>query len=158
PLPLRHARASSRAPSRKPNPLAPRGNARVEPCGGAKPHAIRSPFHKAILPALRAFPQHSLFTDTRRQARRALRVRRLPAHFQRSKMGRQPAANEAGRAMTALTLVRPGGELTQTTAGEASANAVVFDAAAKHAERIKDATALEKALIGKLDAQRAFVA
>jgi hypothetical protein len=48
--------------------------------------------------------------------------------------------------------------LAKAKAGKAAANYHAFDKAAEIAERVKDAKALEKALIGKLDAQRDFAA
>jgi DNA N-6-adenine-methyltransferase (Dam) len=48
--------------------------------------------------------------------------------------------------------------LAEVKAGKAAAKFHAFDKAAEIAERVKDATALEKALIGKLEAQRDFAA
>src|SRR5215831_9545819 len=48
--------------------------------------------------------------------------------------------------------------LAEVQAGKAAAQVHAFDKAAEIAERVKDVTALEKALLGKLESQRDFAA
>jgi hypothetical protein len=49
-------------------------------------------------------------------------------------------------------------QIADVKAGEAAAKIHAFDKAAEIAARVKDAAALERALLGKLEAQRDFAA